>query len=102
MLEEFLRRTAHVKPIPFFVGILPLASLKNAEFFHNEVPGMQIPKAIMARMAAVATKEAQQREGLAIAREALKAASQLPRVQGTYIFPPFGNYRAVMDLLDVL
>ena len=102
ILEEFLKRTAHVKPIPFFVGVLPLASLKNAEFFHNEVPGMQIPPAIMKRMAAKESKEAQQSEGLAIAQEALKAASKIDRVQGTYIFPPFGNYRAVMDLLDVL
>jgi homocysteine S-methyltransferase len=102
MLEEFLKRTAHVKPIPFFVGILPLASLKNAEFFHNEIPGMQIPDAIMKRMASVSSKEGQQQEGIAIAREALAAAKKMPRVQGTYIFPPFGNYKAVMDVLEVI
>lgn len=102
MLEEFLKRTAHVKPIPFFVGILPLASLKNAEFFHNEIPGMQIPDAIMKRMARVSSKEGQQQEGIAIAREALAAAKKMPRVQGTYIFPPFGNYKAVMDVLEVI
>lgn len=102
MLEEFLKRTAHVKPIPFFVGILPLASLKNAEFFHNEIPGMQIPDAIMKRMASVNSKEGQQQEGIAIAREALAAAKKMPRVQGTYIFPPFGNYKAVMDVLEVI
>lgn len=102
ILEEFLKRTQHVKPIPFFVGILPLASLKNAEFFHNEVPGMQIPAAIMKRMAMASSKEAQQQEGIAIAREALSAAKKMPRIQGTYIFPPFGNFRAVMDVLKVL
>ncbi len=102
MLAEFLRRTQHVKPIPFFVGILPLASLKNAEFFHNEVPGMQIPPAVMKRMAMASSKEAQQQEGIAIAREALAAAKKMPRVQGTYIFPPFGNHKAVMDVLKVL
>ncbi len=100
MLEGFLRLTRHVKPIPFFVGILPLASLKNAEFFHNEVPGMQIPEGVMKRMASATTKEAQQREGIAIAREALAAAKKMPRVQGTYIFPPFGNSKAVMDVLE--
>lgn len=102
MLEEFLKRTAHVKPIPFFVGILPLASLKNAEFFHNEVPGMQIPPDVMKRMAMASSKEAQQQEGIAIASEALSAAKKMPRIQGTYIFPPFGNYKAVMDVLKVL
>lgn len=102
MLDEFLKRTAHVKPIPFFVGILPLASLKNAEFFHNEVPGMQIPDGVMKRLAMCATKETQQKEGLTIAKEALAYACKQPRIQGTYIFPPFGNYKAVMELLEVL
>ena len=48
--------TADVPPIPFCVGILPLASLRNAEFLHNEIPGMQIPKAVMERMAKAATR----------------------------------------------
>jgi len=29
--------------LPVLVGILPLASYRNAEFLHNEVPGMQVP-----------------------------------------------------------
>ncbi|MCI0526342.1 MAG: bifunctional homocysteine S-methyltransferase/methylenetetrahydrofolate reductase, partial [Nitrospira sp.] len=49
LLENFLKRTSHVK-IPMLVGILPLRSYKNAEFLHNEVPGMQIPNAIRERM----------------------------------------------------
>ena len=32
--------------MPVLVGVLPLVSYKNAEFLHNEVPGMQIPEAI--------------------------------------------------------
>jgi homocysteine S-methyltransferase len=63
---------------------------------------MQIPDAIMKRMASVSSKEAQQQEGIAIAREALAAAKKMPRVRGTYIFPPFGNYKAVMDVLEVV
>jgi methionine synthase I (cobalamin-dependent) len=31
--------------LPVLVGLLPLASHRNAEFLHNEVPGMQIPEA---------------------------------------------------------
>ncbi|MBI4366678.1 MAG: bifunctional homocysteine S-methyltransferase/methylenetetrahydrofolate reductase [Deltaproteobacteria bacterium] len=102
MLATFLARTADVPPIPFFAGILPLASLKNAEFLHNEVPGMQIPAAIMDRMRTAATKEAQRREGIRIAQEALAAAKRSPRVHGAYMFPPFGSYEAVVEVMKVL
>jgi homocysteine S-methyltransferase len=102
LLERFFDRIKDVQPIPFLAGILPLASLRNAEFLHNEVPGMQIPKKIMERMEKAATKEAQQETGLAIARESLVAAKQLQQVTGAYIFPPFGNYKIVSKILEVI
>jgi len=102
LLETFFDRIRDVHPIPFLVGILPLASLRNAEFLHNEVPGMQIPKKIMERMEKAASKEAQQETGLAIARESLVAAKQLAQVTGAYIFPPFGNYKIVSKILEVI
>lgn len=74
---------------PLLIGICPLASLKNAEFLHNEVPGMQIPDEIMQRMSKPATPEAQREEGIQIAREALKMFKS--EVQGTYIMPPFNR-----------
>ena len=36
--------------LPLLVGILPLYSHRNAEFLHNEVPGMSIPDDIRERM----------------------------------------------------
>jgi homocysteine S-methyltransferase len=100
LLEDFLKRTAHVKPIPFFVGILPLASYKNAEFLHNEVPDMQIPERIRERMRLAPTKEAQQLEGIKISAEVLQEARHWPQVQGAYIFPPFGRYERILDVLE--
>jgi homocysteine S-methyltransferase len=102
LLIRFFGRVKDVPQIPFFVGILPLASLRNAEFLHNEVPGMQVPKKIMEKMEAAKTNEAQQEVGLNAAREALAAAKELRQVSGAYIFPPFGNYRIVSKLLDVI
>jgi len=101
LLENFLRRTAHVRAIPFFVGILPLASYKNAEFLHNEVPGMQVPEEIRERMRLAQTKEAQRNEGLQIAAEVLREARRLPQVRGAYIFPPFGKYERILDVLEM-
>ena len=100
LLNEFIKRTDHIKPIPFFVGILPLASLRNAEFLTKNVPGMEVPEEICKRLAMASTKEAQRKEGIAIAAEALREAKQMPRVKGAYIFPPFGRYSAILDVLE--
>jgi len=102
LLEVFFNRSADIPRIPFFAGILPLASLRNAEFLHNEIPGMQIPKPVMDRMAKASSHEAQREVGLAIACEALAAVHSMDRVNGAYIFPPFGIYRKVEDLLKVI
>jgi homocysteine S-methyltransferase len=102
LLESFLNSTAEFTAVPFFAGILPLASLRNAEFLHNEVPGMQIPDSIMARMRTASTKEEQQREGIRIAQEMVKEAIRHPQVKGIYLFPPFGRYANVLEVLEVL
>ena len=49
---QFLDRTESCSNVPFLVGIMPLVSVKNAEFLHNEVPGMQIPEAVRRAMRA--------------------------------------------------
>jgi methionine synthase / methylenetetrahydrofolate reductase(NADPH) len=102
-LEEFLKRVRPVQ-IPILVGILPLQSFRNAEFLHNEVPGMSIPAEIRERMrkASDVSKEAAQAEGIAISREALAAAKKFPEIQGCYVMPPFGRYTAALEVLTVL
>lgn len=99
LLERFFCRIKDARPIPFLVGILPLASLRNAEFLHNEVPGMQVPKHIMDKMQGAKSKEAQQKVGLSSAKEVLIASKEIKGVTGAYIFPPFGNYKIVAELL---
>lgn len=102
LLERFLALTEGWADVPLFVGILPLASLRNAEFLHNEVPGMQIPESILQRLRRAETKEAQQAEGIAIAQEMLREAVAHPRVRGIYMFPPFGRYESVLKVLEAL
>ncbi|HEY4119671.1 MAG TPA: bifunctional homocysteine S-methyltransferase/methylenetetrahydrofolate reductase, partial [Byssovorax sp.] len=70
VLERFLKDVAPMD-LPVLVGILPLASHKNAEFLHNEVPGMQIPDDVRARMRAAGSGAEARRAGVAIARELL-------------------------------
>lgn len=99
-LERFLQLTEDCPRIPFFVGILPLASLANAEFLTREVPGMSVPDAIMHRLRDAKSRDAQRAVGIRVATESLEAAvSHGERVRGAYIFPPFGKYEAILTVL---
>jgi homocysteine S-methyltransferase len=99
LLETVLRRIEHLQ-LPVMVGVLPLVSYKNAEFLHNEVPGMQIPEAIRERMRKTPGGEASRKEGVKIAREMLFAVRD--RVQGAYLMPPLGRYELALEVLDGL
>jgi homocysteine S-methyltransferase len=99
LLEEVLRRIEHLA-LPVLVGVLPLVSYKNAEFLHNEVPGMQIPETIRERMRKIPGGEAARREGVTIARDMLFAVRD--RVQGAYLMPPLGRYELALEVLDGL
>ncbi|MCA9541818.1 MAG: bifunctional homocysteine S-methyltransferase/methylenetetrahydrofolate reductase, partial [Myxococcales bacterium] len=86
-VERFLDDVAGFG-LPVMLGLCPLASLRNALFLHENVPGMQVPTYILDRMAAADARGEGQAEGVRIAREALAAVRD--RVQGAYIMPPFG------------
>ncbi|HSS00994.1 MAG TPA: bifunctional homocysteine S-methyltransferase/methylenetetrahydrofolate reductase [Kofleriaceae bacterium] len=85
--------------LPVMVGILPLASHRNAEFLHNEVPGMGVPTEYRERMAKVGGGPAARAEGIRIAQEALAAVKQ--RVQGVYVMPPFNRVESALAVLEV-
>jgi homocysteine S-methyltransferase len=97
VLERFLKDVAPMD-LPVLVGILPLASHKNAEFLHNEVPGMQIPDDVRARMRAAGSGAEARRAGVAIARELLLAVRD--RVAGAYVMPPLGRYEMALEVLE--
>ncbi len=84
--------------VPVLVGLLPLASYKNAEFLHNEVPGMKVPEPIRERMKKAGGGEPGRAEGIAIAREMLLAVKD--RVAGAYIMPPFGKHEVALRVLE--
>jgi len=98
-LERFFGLIRHLR-IPVLVGLLPLYSYKNAEFLHNEVPGMSIPEPILERMRRAGAGDEGRAEGVRIAQEALLAAREL--AQGAYIMPPFNRVELAVRVLDVL
>jgi methionine synthase / methylenetetrahydrofolate reductase(NADPH) len=83
--------------IPIIAGIQPLYNAGNAEFLHNEVPGILIPDEYRQRLH---TAVDVQQEGVRIAQELLLAVR--PFIQGVYMIPQFGRYDLVADVLDAL
>lgn len=99
VLDRFLTDTASFG-IPVLIGLMPLASHRNAEFIHNEIPGMQIPSPIRQRMQRVDKGPLARAEGVRIAQEALLAAKD--RVRGAYIMPALGRYEAAVEILEAV
>lgn len=97
-LDRLLERTIDYD-VPILVGILPLVSERNAEFLHNEVPGISVPDEIRQRMRGKSGDEGA-REGLAIAGELV--AHGRGRVGGYYLMPPFGRIELALELATTI
>lgn len=97
ILERFLDAVRTTR-IPVLVGILPLVSFRNAEFLHNEVPGMTVPLEVRERLKKAPTKERAQQAGVDIARESLRAARDL--VEGAYLMPPFNRFELALKVIE--
>lgn len=100
-LRGFLEKISHVR-IPIVAGIWPLVSFRNAEFLHNEVPGVNVTPEILERMriASDKGKEDAREQGIAIARESLLQVRDV--IQGVQVSAPFGNVRYALQVFDVL
>lgn len=96
-LERFIK-LAGKPPIPMLVGCTPLHSSRQAEFLHNEVPGIVIPDEVRTRMKAAG--EHGQEEGLKIAHDMLSQVRNL--AEGVYLMPSYQRYDVVYELTRML
>ncbi|HSI83737.1 MAG TPA: bifunctional homocysteine S-methyltransferase/methylenetetrahydrofolate reductase [Candidatus Methylacidiphilales bacterium] len=96
LVHETARR---LKPlgIPVFIGVMPVLHSRNAEFLHNEVPGIKIPDNIRERLRAVDDKQGAA-IGLELAREIKQAIME--HYNGVYIITPFLRYELSAELLQ--
>ncbi|MNI73229.1 Bifunctional homocysteine S-methyltransferase/5,10-methylenetetrahydrofolate reductase [compost metagenome] len=88
--------TAHLD-IPIFIGIMPLASGKNAEYLHNEVPGIQLSETVRKRMEGLQGQEGRDM-GVEIAKELLDTAME--HFNGIYLMTPFMFYEMNVTLTN--
>ena len=100
-LREFLKRIEHVR-IPIIAGVWPLVSFRNADFLHNEVPGVRVTPEIRERMriASDKGKEHAREEGLTIAQESLEEI--IDQIQGVQVSAPFGKVKLALRVLGIL
>jgi len=100
-LMRFLDMIEHVR-IPIVAGIWPLISYRNAEFMHNEVPGVNVTPEILERMRAASeiSKEAGRDEGILIARESLTEVKDV--IQGVQVSAPFGNVKYALQVFEAI
>ncbi|MFF2286775.1 bifunctional homocysteine S-methyltransferase/methylenetetrahydrofolate reductase [Peribacillus butanolivorans] len=95
-IEEVYEATKHIDT-PIFVGIMPLTSTRNAEFIHNEIPGIKLPDNVRRAMALAGDDPIKSRmEGVNIARELVDAARE--KFKGIYLITPFLRYEMTAEL----
>jgi homocysteine S-methyltransferase len=93
--DQMLAATADVG-IPILVGIMPLLSERNAEFVHNEVPGIVLTDEVRRRMKGLSGKEGR-RVGLQICCELVD--HMVDRADGFYIIPSQIRTEMAVDLV---
>ena len=98
-LHAFLERVPDVS-IPVVASLRPLTSLREAEFLHNEVPGVHIPEEIMSRMAEAESngEEAAEAEGVKIALEVFESIRD--SIAGAHVHGPDGNLDGALEILS--
>jgi homocysteine S-methyltransferase len=98
-LLEFLRRIERFR-IPIVAGLMPLESVRHAEYMANEVPGVRVPEAILDRLRRAEASGRAAAEGLDIASEL--AAAIRPHVQGIQVSASSGAVQTALSVVEAL
>lgn len=95
-IRSVYEETKHLDT-PIYIGLMPLTGSKNAEFLHNEVPGIKIDDSIRESLAAL--KDEPQKavqEGINITKTLIDTAAEL--FNGIYLITPFMRYEMTVEL----
>jgi methionine synthase / methylenetetrahydrofolate reductase(NADPH) len=83
---------------PVLVGILPLVSVRHANFLHNEVPGIFIPEEIQKRVESAG--EDGVKAGVDVAIELIDQLKAW--AGGVYIMPQFNKFDMVAEIIEAI
>lgn len=84
--------------MPCFTGVMPLLHSRNAEFLHNEVPGIKIPDDIRWQLRHAESESVATEIGLGLARQIREAV--LETTNGVYLITPFLRYELSQALIE--
>ena len=97
LLEAYEARHGKLNK-PILVGILPVVSVKHANFLHNEVPGISIPDETRKKIEAAG--EHGVKAGVEIAVELIDQLKAW--AGGGYIMPQFHKYDMVAEIIEAV
>jgi len=83
---------------PILVGILPLVSVRHANFLHHEVPGISIPEETRKRIESAGDDGV--KAGVEIAVELVEQVR--PWAGGVYLMPQFHKYDMVAEIIEAV
>ncbi len=98
-VEGMLEQTRALN-LTIFPGIFPLISARNAEFLHNEVPGISVPEKIRQELWRYEKVEDQRRAALDITKELVMEISSF--VDGLYIISPLNKWEVSKELVELV
>ncbi|MBN1304885.1 MAG: bifunctional homocysteine S-methyltransferase/methylenetetrahydrofolate reductase [Anaerolineales bacterium] len=83
---------------PILAGILPLVSVRHANFLHHEVPGVVIPYETLTRMEKAGDNGVQ--AGVEIAVELIEKIKEW--AGGVYVMPQFNRYDMIAEIIEAI
>ena len=98
-LEHFVSRTNGIA-LPLVVTIRPFESVRDAEWLANEVPGLRVPEALLARMRTAEAAGRAEDEGVAIALDLARAVRAFAR--GLLVSYPAGRPDLALRVVEGL
>ncbi len=96
---QMLDKTSHLN-IHIFPGIFPLISLRNAEFLHNEVPGIYVPENIRQKLAQYETVADQRKVALEFTEQLINEIA--PVVDGLYLISPLNKWDVILNFVKTI
>ncbi len=98
-VERFLE-AAGALPIRILPGLLPVGSLKQALYLHNEVPGMTLPQAFLSRLQNLEQREDQLLLGVEVSQDLLEGLKKI--APGAYLTSGGRKASVLADVLQSL
>ncbi len=95
-VEQMMEETSHID-ILIFPGIFPLISSRNAEFLHNEVPGISVPAEIRKKLAGFRRVEDQRKAALEYTAGLVEEIA--PFVDGLYFVSPLNKWQVALEFV---